>query len=149
MQDTRGTSVSRTCSVIDRLLEELVDEVAMGAVNLNPIKASLDGISGSHTVQLNNPWDLRGVHRPGGWQILEGALFLAIWTEDGVVLTRNGLVCAGWHGLASWLVVCKTVSVFDILHVQDERNSYGVGMHRWISLYTELCGARQTFNDSS
>lgn len=110
MQNTRKTSVSCTCSVIDRLLEELVDEVAMGAMNLNPIKASLDGISGGHTVQLNKPGDLRGVNCPGGWQILKGALLLAVWTEDSVVLARNGLVGAGWHGLASWLVVCKTVS---------------------------------------
>ncbi len=109
-QDTRKTRASCTCSVIDRLLEELVNEVAMGAVNLNPIKASPDGVSGRHTVQLNKPGDLRGVNRPGGWQILKGALLLAIWAEDGVVLARNGLACAGWHGLASWLVVCKTVS---------------------------------------
>jgi hypothetical protein len=110
MQNTRETTVSCTCSVIDRLLEKLVNEVAMGSVNLNPIKASLDGILGGHTVQLNQPGDLRGVHRPRGWQILEGALLLAIWAEDGVILARNGLARAGWHGLASWLVVCKTVS---------------------------------------
>ena len=84
-QDTRKTRASCTCSVIDRLLEELVNEVAMGAVNLNPIKASPDGVSGRHTVQLNKPGDLRGVNRPGGWQILKGVLLLAFWAEDGDV----------------------------------------------------------------
>ena len=102
--------MSCTCSVIDGLLEELVNEVAMGAVNLHPIKASLDGVSGGLTVQLNKPGDLRGVDGPGGWQILKGALLLAVWAEDGVLLARNGLACAGRHGLPSWLVVCKTVS---------------------------------------
>ena len=110
MQDTRKTSVGCTYSVIDRLLEELINQVAMGAVNLNPVKACLDRISGGHTVKLNKPRDLGGVNCPGGWQILKGALLFAVWAEDGVVLARNGLARAGWHGLATWLVVCKTVS---------------------------------------
>lgn len=46
-----------TCPIIDGLLQELVDEVPMSPMNLNPIKASLHGVSGPNPVQINQSRD--------------------------------------------------------------------------------------------
>lgn len=81
-----------TCSVIDRLLQKLVNEVTVSSVNLDAVKACLEGVPGPHSVQFHQPWNLRGINCPGRGQIFKGALAFAIWAEDCVVLARNWLV---------------------------------------------------------
>jgi len=95
-QDTRKTRASCTCSVIDRLLEELVNEVAMGAVNLNPIKASPDGVSGRHST---SPGISEGSTALGGGRSSKGFCFLPSGLKMVYSLPGMGLLVLDGMGL--------------------------------------------------
>ena len=91
------------CANVDVIMKELVEQVAVGSVNFNTIKTSLNGALGGSTVFYNQLGDLLWCERLW-WGCTVGFTSQAI-TRDGNIARRNGWGATeeGWNSCAAYV----------------------------------------------